>query len=107
VVGVCAISMMMSVIGVHSIMSGTATADFGGRKASATATGVADAFSYLGSAIQSFALGKLTTISWAYWPMFLVPFTLLGLFFAYRMWFYLPEATKKYLADVENKKIKG
>lgn len=107
VIGVCAISMMMSVIGVHSIMSGTATADFGGRKASATATGVADAFSYLGSAIQSFALGILTTKSWKYWPMFLVPFTLLGLYFAYKMWFQLPSATRKYLEEVEKKKLKG
>lgn len=105
IVGVCSVTMMMSVIGVHSIMSGTATADFGGRKASATATGVADAFSYLGSAIQSFALGILTTKSWTYWPIFLVPFTLLGLFFAYRMWNYLPAATRKYLEEVEKKKV--
>lgn len=106
IVGVAAVSMMCSVIGVHSIMSGTATADFGGRKASGTATGVADAFSYLGSAIQSFALGILTTKSWTYWPMFLVPFTLVGLYFAYRIWNHLPAATKKYLEDVEKKSIK-
>lgn len=107
IVGISAISIMMSVIGVHSIMSGTATADFGGRKASATATGVADAFAYLGSAIQSFALGKLTTHSWAYWPMFLLPFTLLGLYFAYRMWFFLPAATKKYLEDEKMRKLQA
>jgi OPA family glycerol-3-phosphate transporter-like MFS transporter len=105
VVGVAAISVMMAVIGVHSIMSGTATADFGGKKAAATATGVADAFSYAGSAVQSFALGILTTKSWTYWPMFLVPFTLLGLFFAYKMRKAIPEATKNYLASVENKKF--
>lgn len=105
VVGIAAVSIMCSVIGVHSIMSGTATADFGGKKASATATGVADAFAYLGSAVQSFALGKLTTHSWSYWPMFLLPFTLLGLFFAYKIWNYLPAATKKYLEEVEKKKV--
>jgi OPA family glycerol-3-phosphate transporter-like MFS transporter len=105
-VGIAAICVMMAVIGVHSIMSGTATADFGGKKASATATGVADAFSYLGSAVQSFALGKLTTISWSYWPLFLLPFTVLGLFFAIKMWKDLPEATKNYLANVEKKKVK-
>ena len=70
IVGVAAIFVMMAVIGVHSIMSGTATADFGGKKAAATATGVADAFSYAGSAVQSFALGVLTTKSWTYWPLF-------------------------------------
>ena len=105
IVGVAAVSVLMSVIGVHSIMSGTATADFGGKKASATATGVADAFSYAGSAVQSFALGILTTKSWTYWPLFLLPFTILGLYFAIKMWNKIPEATKNYLANVEKKQI--
>lgn len=101
-VGIAAISMMMSVIGVHSIMSGTATADFGGRKGSATATGVADAFSYAGSAVQSFALGKLVTHSWTYWPLFLLPFTFVGFFFARKIWYQIPAATKRYLKEKEN-----
>lgn len=105
VVGIAAVLVMMAVIGVHSIMSGTATADFGGKKASATATGVADAFSYAGSAVQSFALGILTTKDWTYWPLFLLPFTLLGLFFALKMWTDVPEATKKYLAGITKQKL--
>lgn len=104
-VGIAAVAVMMAVIGVHSIMSGTATADFGGKKASATATGVADAFAYAGSAVQSFALGKLTSINWSYWPLFLLPFTLIGLYFAIKMWSEIPAATKKYLAEVEKKTI--
>lgn len=107
IVGGAAVMVMMAVIGVHSIMSGTATADFGGKKASATATGVADAFAYAGSAVQSFALGILTTKSWNYWPLFLLPFTLIGLFFAVKMWRDIPEATKNYLADIANKKVKS
>ena len=111
IIGACAIGTMMGVIGVHSIMSGTATADFGGKKAAATATGIADAFSKLGSAIQAFAVGILATKSWAYWPMFLFPFTIIGLIFAIRMWTLLPAATRKYLAEVESKavanKVKG
>ncbi len=105
--GIAAISIMMSVIGVHSIMSGTATADFGGRKAAATATGVADAFAYAGSAIQSFALGKLTTQSWDYWPMFLFPFTIIGLIFARKIWYVVPAATAKYLKEKENIDLEG
>jgi OPA family glycerol-3-phosphate transporter-like MFS transporter len=105
VVGVSAVFVMMAVIGVHSIMSGTATADFGGKKAAATATGIADAFSYAGSAVQSFALGILTTKDWRYWPLFLLPFTILGLYFAFKMRKDIPEATKNYLASVEKKKI--
>jgi len=103
IVGVAAILVIMAVIGVHSIMSGTATADFGGKKASATATGIADAFSYLGSAVQSFALGILTTKSWTYWPLFLLPFTIIGLYFAIKMWTDIPEATKNYIASMKKK----
>jgi OPA family glycerol-3-phosphate transporter-like MFS transporter len=102
VVGASALIIMMAVIAVHSIMSGTATADFGGRKAAATATGVADGFSKLGSSFQEFVLGAIITRdTWVYWPSFLLPFTLLGLFFAVKLWRELPEATKKYLKEVE------
>ena len=107
VVGVGCLVIMMAVIGVHSIMSGTATADFGGRKGAATATGVADGFSKLGSSFQEFVLGViLTKDTWLYWPMFLMPFTLLGLFFAIKLWKELPEGTKKYLAEVEKIKLR-
>jgi len=102
IMGVSALIIMMSVIGVHSIMSGTATADFGGRKGAATATGVADGFSKLGSSFQEFVLGAIITKeTWQYWPTFLMPFTLLGLFFAWKLWQELPAATRKYLTEVE------
>lgn len=106
--GICALVIMMAVIGVHSIMSGTATADFGGRKGAATATGVADGFSKLGSSFQEFVLGAIITKeTWHYWPMFLMPFTLLGLFFAWKLWHALPPATRRYIDEVENgKKLK-
>lgn len=107
VVGISCLVMMAAVIGVHSIMSGTATADFGGRKGAATATGVADGFSKLGSSFQEFILGAvLTKDAWAYWPGFLLPFTLLGLFFAIKLWRELPEGTKKYLREVEKVKVR-
>lgn len=107
VVGISALVMMMAVIGVHSIMSGTATADFGGKKGAATATGVADGFSKLGSSFQEFVLGAIIMKdTWHYWPMFLLPFTLLGLFFAVKLWTELPEATKKYLKEVEKVNFK-
>jgi OPA family glycerol-3-phosphate transporter-like MFS transporter len=100
--GVGALIIMMAVIGVHSIMSGTATADFGGRKGAATATGIADGFSKLGSSFQEFTLGAiLTADTWIRWPLFLLPFTLLGLFFAVKLWRAIPDATRKYLKDVE------
>ncbi len=107
VMGISCLVIMMAVIGVHSIMSGTATADFGGRKGAATATGVADGFSKLGSSFQEFILGAIITKeTWHYWPSFLLPFTLLGLFFAIKLWRELPEGTKKYLAEVEKIKLR-
>jgi len=103
--GVSALVIMMAVIGVHSIMSGTATADFGGRKGAATATGVADGFSKLGSSFQEFILGAvITKETWQYWPSFLLPFTLLGLFFAWKLWHELPAATRKYIDEIEKAK---
>lgn len=100
-VGLCALFISMAVIGVHSLMSGTAAADFGGRKATATASGIVDGFVYLGSGLQSISLGYLTSESWHYWPLFLAPFALVGMIFALRLWKDLPEATRKYLLHVE------
>jgi OPA family glycerol-3-phosphate transporter-like MFS transporter len=101
-VGLCAVTLGFLSISVHSLMSGTAAADFGGRKATATASGITDGFVYLGTGIQSFALKGLVTQSWTYWPAFLIPFAIIGTWLAVRMWRSLPEATKHYLAKVEN-----
>jgi OPA family glycerol-3-phosphate transporter-like MFS transporter len=88
------------VITTHSLMSGTAAADFGGRKATATASGFLDACVYLGSGLQSFAIGALVNTSWSYWPIFLAPFALIGCGLAIWVWHELPEATKRYLIQV-------
>src|SRR5436309_10646079 len=103
VVGSAAIFISMAVIGVHSLMSGTAAADFGGRKATATCSGIVDGFVYLGSGLQSFSLGYLTSWSWRWWPIFMMPFALLGGLIALKIWHELPEATRKYITEVEQK----
>lgn len=100
-VGACAVVINFAVIGVHSLMSGTAAADFGGKKATATASGLVDACVYFGSGLQSISLGYLTTLNWQYWPMFLVPFAILGLLASAKIWAELPEATRRYLLTVE------
>lgn len=86
----------ISVIGTHGLLSGTATMDFGGRKGAATAVGIIDGFVYLGTAVQSFALGKITKMEqgWTYWPLFLLPFGLLGLFLLTRIWHAMPKGKK-------------
>lgn len=103
VVGFASLFITMAVIGVHSLMSGTAAADFGGRKATATCSGIVDGFVYLGTGLQSVSLGYLTSYSWMWWPVFLMPFALLGAFIAYLIWHELPIATRKYISQVEEK----
>ena len=87
--------MSLCVIGVHGMLSGTSTMDFGGRKAAATAVGLIDGFVYLGTGVQSFCLGFITTKNWGMWPVFLIPFSLLGLILAIRIWKAYPQARKK------------
>nr|BFD60465.1 hypothetical protein CKG001_25720 [Bdellovibrio sp. CKG001]BFD63880.1 hypothetical protein BdHM001_25610 [Bdellovibrio sp. HM001] len=101
VFGLAAVLMTLAVIGVHSLMSGTAAADFGGKKMTATASGIVDGCVYLGSGLQSLTIGYLSAKNWHYWPLFLIPFAVLGLVLALRMWKELPEATKKYILEVE------
>lgn len=76
----------VAVIGTHGLLSGTATMDFGGRKGAATAVGIIDGFVYLGTALQSYALGWITTKNWAWWPLFLIPFGLIGALLLTRIW---------------------
>ena len=45
------------------------------------------------------------TRDWHWWPLFMVPFAILGLFVAVKIWHHLPEATKKYIRDVEQKRL--
>ncbi|KYG63730.1 glycerol-3-phosphate ABC transporter [Bdellovibrio bacteriovorus] len=106
VFGLSAILITLAVIGVHSLMSGTAAADFGGKKMTATASGIVDGCVYLGSGIQSLAIGYLSHRDWTYWPLFLLPFAFMGLWLSIRMWSELPAATKKYILEVEKAEIK-
>ena len=62
-----------------------------------------DGFVYLGTGLQSVSLGYLTSYSWMWWPVFLMPFALLGAFIAYLIWHELPSATRKYISQVEEK----
>ena len=106
VVGVSALLIVAAVTGVHSLMSGTAAADFGGRKATATCSGLIDGCVYLGSSVQSICVGFITGERWHWWqgwPLFLMPFALLGGLIAWRIWNELPAATRKYIAEHEQK----
>lgn len=84
--GVLVFLISLCVIGTHGLLSGTATMDFGGRKAAATAVGMIDGLVYLGTGLQSVTLGFLTTRNWMFWPVFLLPFSLIGFFLLTRIW---------------------
>ncbi len=73
------------IIGVHGMLSGTASADFGGSKNAGTAVGLIDGCVYLGTGFQSLALGKLTTMSWSLWPPFLLLFAVAGFLLTLRI----------------------
>jgi len=86
VLGVLVFLISLCVIGTHGLLSGTATMDFGGRKGAATAVGIIDGFVYAGTALQSVALGYLTTRDWSFWPVFLLPFAVVGFVLLLRIW---------------------
>ncbi|HEX4342182.1 MAG TPA: MFS transporter [Verrucomicrobiae bacterium] len=106
IVGWAAVAISMASIGITSLMSGTAATDFGGRKATATCAGIVDGFAYLGSALQSVCLGFIVTRGgWQWWPIFLIPFAIAGLWVAIKLWYALPVATQKYIDEVEQKAV--
>ena len=92
VLGALAFFISLCVIGSHGLLSGTATMDFGGKKGTATAVGVIDGAVYLGTGIQSFALGYLTSKDWSLWPVFLLPFAVIGFYFCTRIWHAKPRS---------------
>ncbi len=53
ILGLLVILVSIAVIGTHGMLSGTATMDFGGRKAAGTAVGLIDGLVYLGTGVQS------------------------------------------------------
>ena len=106
VAGWAAVFTVMASIGITSLMSGTAATDFGGRKATATSMGIVNGFAYIGSGIQSLSLGFLLPPrgeSWLWLPVFVMPFAVMGTFIAIKIWHDLPAATRKYIAEVEQK----
>ncbi len=53
----------MWIFGVHGMLSGTASMDFGGTRGAATVTGLLDGVQYLASGLTSFAWAISSTAS--------------------------------------------
>ena len=115
-VGWLVIVMSLAVIGVHGMLSGTASMDFGGSKNAGIAVGLIDGFVYLGTGAMSFTyalilprvqvddLGDLTgpatdPANWQAWPISMVPLALLGLLLAWRIRSAKPKSRVKSAAD--------
>ena len=104
IVGWSAVFIVMASIGVTSLMSGTAATDFGGRKATATSMGIINGCAYVGSGIQSICLGFLIPREgWQWWPVFVIPFAVVGLICTMKIWHDLPDATRRYNKTLEEK----
>ncbi len=91
----------MFIFGIHGMLSGTASMDFGGRKATATATGWLDGVQYLASGLTGFGLGwVLKTYGWdgvpyvpSYnpanawvWVVCIIPFSIIGALLMIPIW---------------------
>jgi OPA family glycerol-3-phosphate transporter-like MFS transporter len=95
--------MSMAVIGVHGMLSGTASMDFGGTRNAGIAVGIIDGFVYLGTAAMSFTYARVlpreqldaaghlmgpatNPANWRAWPLVMVPVAVVGLILASRVW---------------------
>lgn len=97
--------MAMAIIGVHGMLTGTMSQDFGGKRATGIVVGVIDGFVYFGSTLQSWFYGKYLPSklpcpngryidnpaakdisNWHVWPYAMIPVAAIGLLLAFKLW---------------------
>jgi OPA family glycerol-3-phosphate transporter-like MFS transporter len=77
----------MWIFGVHGMLSGTASMDFGGTKAASTVAGILDGVQYLASGLTGFLLGHLLDKwGWGAWTWMIIPFSAIGALLMTRLW---------------------
>jgi OPA family glycerol-3-phosphate transporter-like MFS transporter len=82
--------------GVHGILSGTSSMDFGGRKGAASATGMLDGCQYLAAGFVGFAMGHLLdTLGWGAWAYSIMGFAVIGALLMTRLWRAVPSSAIK------------
>jgi OPA family glycerol-3-phosphate transporter-like MFS transporter len=75
------------IFGVHGMLTGTASMDFGGTKAAGTVAGMLDGVQYLASGLTGFLLGHfLDRLGWGAWTFMIMPFSLIGALLMTRLW---------------------
>lgn len=81
----------MAISMVHSMLSGTASMDFGGKRAAATATGLFDGMQYIGGAAVGIGVGwLLDNFGWASWSPSMIGFSLIGAILMLKLWNAVP-----------------
>jgi len=98
--------MSMAIIGVHGMLTATASADFAGKSNTGMAVGLIDGFVYLGSTIQAFLFAAILPESkivdaagckvpnpaaadvsnWRVWPFAMIPVAVIGFALALKIW---------------------
>ena len=104
-VGWTVIFMSMAVIGVHGMLSGTASMDFGGKKNVGVAVGIIDGFVYAGTGFMSVLYGFILPddasgaaadpANWQIWPISMIPMAVIGFVLALRVWNAKPQGKAK------------
>jgi OPA family glycerol-3-phosphate transporter-like MFS transporter len=77
---------------VHSMLSGTASMDFGGKRAGATAAGLFDGMQYIGGSVMGFGMGSLLdTFGWSVWGPSMIGFAAIGAILMMTLWNVVPK----------------
>lgn len=72
---------------VHSMLSGTASMDFGGKKAAGTAIGIFDGMQYIGGSFVGIGMGwMLENYGWGAWGPSMIGFAALGAILMLTLW---------------------
>jgi len=78
---------------VHSMLSGTASMDFGGKKAAASATGMFDGMQYIGGSVVGIGMGWiLERLGWGAWGPSMIGFSLIGAILMIPLWKVVPKS---------------
>lgn len=93
-IGWVVVAMTLAIIGVHGMLSGTASMDFGGKRNVGVVVGVIDGMVYLGTALEALVLGRVLPkkplnadpANWWTWPAVILPAAILGFALATRVW---------------------
>lgn len=84
---------------VHSMLSGTASMDFGGKRAAATATGIFDGMQYIGGSVVGVGMGwMLDKFGWGVWGPSMIGFSLAGAVIMTFLWNARPKKSNQVVA---------